>query len=176
LNYKEVDDPSIVVAFELLDKEDTYILAWTTTPWTLPSNLALMVGPDLEYVLVKDQKGKKYILAAARLEQYIEGGEVLDRFKGDTLLGSRYKPLFPFFERQENAFRVIGEETVAVDEGTGIVHTAPAFGEVDFFACKKENIELGAPLCGDVCKRCRQRDHPRFKKARSLFLSGDHPT
>jgi len=146
LNYRDVDDPSVVVAFELVDKAGTYILAWTTTPWTLPSNLALMMGENLDYVLVR--KGdKQYILAEARLEaNFGKDVEVLDRFKGKDLEGKRYQPLFPFFKDQEGAFRVILEESVSTEDGTGVVHSAPAFGEVDFFACKRENIELVCPI------------------------------
>lgn len=148
LNYKEVDDPSLTVAFEWEGELGTYFLAWTTTPWTLPSNLALMVGEEHEYVKVQDpDSGKKYVLAAARLSQNFKGElEVLERFKGLALEGKRYKPLFPFFSDRTNAFRVILEEAVSLEEGTGIVHAAPAFGEIDFFACKRENIDLVCPV------------------------------
>lgn len=146
LNYQEVDDPSITVAFKKLDEPNTYFLAWTTTPWTLPSNLALMVGPQHQYVKVKDKSGKRYILAEARLaDTFKEGIEILERISGNALNGARYAPLFPFFAGQ-NAFRVILEESVSLEDGTGIVHSAPAFGEVDFFACKRENIELVCPV------------------------------
>jgi len=147
LNYREVDDPSIVVAFEKIDEPGTSFLAWTTTPWTLPSNLALMVGGQHPYVKVKDLKtGRIYILAESRIETYFkEGYEVVSRFLGEALEGARYKPLFPFFA-DRNAFRVILEDAVSLEEGTGIVHSAPAFGEMDFFACKRENIELVCPV------------------------------
>jgi isoleucyl-tRNA synthetase len=148
LNYKEVDDPSLTVAFEWANEPGTFFLAWTTTPWTLPSNLALMVGPDHEYVKVLDPKtGKKYVLAASRLAAtFKEEVKVLETFKGIALEGKRYKPLFPFFAERTDAFRVILEQNVSLDDGTGIVHAAPAFGEVDFFACKRENIELVCPV------------------------------
>lgn len=148
LNYRDVDDPSIVVAFELKQTPGTYFLAWTTTPWTLPSNLALMVGKEIDYVLVRDAKTKKqYILAEARISDHFDQPvEILDRLKGKDLEGKRYLPLFPFFENQERAFRVILEESVSIEEGTGIVHAAPAFGEVDFFACKREEIEIICPI------------------------------
>jgi len=148
LNYKEVDDPSVTVAFEWENEPMTYFLAWTTTPWTLPSNLALMVGKDHDYVKVLDPKtGKKYVLANARLlANFKEDVEVLGRFTGADLEGKRYKPLFPFFKDRQNAFRVILEDAVSLEDGTGIVHSAPAFGEVDFFACKRENIELVCPV------------------------------
>jgi isoleucyl-tRNA synthetase len=144
LNYQEVDDPSLVVAFE---GEGVYFLAWTTTPWTLPSNLALMVGPDIDYVLVKDGKsGKKYYLAESRVKAHFkEEVEVVQRLKGRDLKGMRYKPLFPFFADRDG-FRVILEEGVSTEDGTGIVHSAPAFGEMDFYACKREGIELVCPV------------------------------
>jgi isoleucyl-tRNA synthetase len=147
LNYKEVDDPSLVVSFEVVGEKDTYLLAWTTTPWTLPSNLALMVGPEIEYVLAKDPKtGKSYYIAEARLKTHFkEDVEILQKMKGKKLNGKKYKPLFPFFAEQD-AFRLILEESVSIEEGTGIVHSAPAFGEVDFFACKREGIELVCPV------------------------------
>lgn len=147
LNYKEVDDPSIVVSFEALDEPNTWFLAWTTTPWTLPSNLALIVGGSLDYVKVKFE-GKHYLLAEARLPVYFkEGFEIVHRFKGDELKGLRYKPLFPFFaDRADSAFRVVVDDFVTLEDGTGIVHAAPAFGETDFFVCKRENIDLVCPV------------------------------
>ncbi len=145
LNYQEVDDPSITVAFKKLDEPNTFFLAWTTTPWTLPSNLALMVGPEHQYVKVK-KLGKQYILAEARLaDTFKEEVEIIERFSGKKLNGARYSPLFPFF-KDRDAFRVILEDSVSIDDGTGIVHSAPAFGEVDFFACKRENIDLVCPI------------------------------
>jgi len=147
LNYQEVDDPSLVVAFEAVGEKDTYFLAWTTTPWTLPSNLALMAGPEIDYVKVRDKKtGKFYYLAEARVAaNFKEGAEIVERMKGRKLDGKKYKPLFPFFS-DRNAFRVILEEAVSVEDGTGIVHSAPAFGEMDFFACKREGIEIVCPV------------------------------
>jgi len=150
LNYKEVDDPSVTVAFESASEPGVYFLAWTTTPWTLPSNLALMVGPEHEYVKARDPNtGKRYVLAWSRLGATFknpESLEVEDRFLGVALEGKRYKPLFSFFADRSNAFRVILEASVSLEDGTGIVHSAPAFGEVDFYACKRENIELVCPV------------------------------
>ncbi len=145
LNYREIDDPSLVIAFEVIGEKSTFFLAWTTTPWTLPSNLALMVGPEIEYVKVRAEE-KNYWLAESRLGVHFKQNvEVIERRKGKELAGLRYKPLFDFFQDQ-NAFRVILEEAVSVEEGTGIVHSAPAFGELDFFACKREGIELVCPV------------------------------
>lgn len=151
-NYKDVDDPSLTVAFELLDETNTYILAWTTTPWTLISNLALMVGPEIDYVRIKDhESGREYILAEARLGAQYKSSEaytILETLKGGSLAGKRYQPLFSYFadKANEGAFRIILEEAVSTEDGTGVVHSAPAFGELDFYACKRENIPLVCPV------------------------------
>ena len=152
LNYREVDDPSLTVSFALVDDPNTSLLIWTTTPWTLPSNLAIMTKSDMEYVKVKDKKdGRQYILAAARLPHYFknpEEYEIVSTMSGASLAGRRYQPLFPYFaaKAQDKAFRVILEDTLASDEGTGLVHAAPAFGETDFFACAREGIEIVCPI------------------------------
>lgn len=152
LNYKEVDDPSLTVKMELIDEPNTSLLIWTTTPWTLPSNLAVMAKKEMEYVKVKEHaSGHQYILAASRLPIYFknpEEYEVVSTFTGEAIAGKRYQPLFPYFaaRKQQKAFRVILEESIASDEGTGLVQSAPAFGEVDFFACAREGIELVNPV------------------------------
>lgn len=152
LNYKDVDDPSLTVTFPLTADPHTVLLAWTTTPWTLPSNLAVAVGPEIEYVKVKKKGGDTfYILSKARLSTYFKDPaeyELVDTFKGKKLVGKQYEPLFPFFahKRQEKAFRVLEDDFVSTEEGTGIVHLAPAFGEVDFFICAKAEIELVCPV------------------------------
>lgn len=149
-NYKDVDDPSIIVAFQSRDEPNTYFLAWSTTPWTLVSNLALMVGPMIEYAEIIDHATKRhYILAFARLSLAYKDSEeysLVRTFPGLELDGKRYIPLFDYFIEKEfqGAFRVILEDSVAVDEGTGIVQTAPAFGEVDFYACQRAGID---PVC-----------------------------
>ena len=139
--YQPRQDPSVTVAVVLETGER--LLAWTTTPWTLPSNLAMAVGPDVDYVIVDDPAGPS-ILAEARLEAYgyTEG---LRRFKGSELIGRRYTPLFPFFADAEvwgtgEAFQVIAAEHVTTDEGTGVVHMAPAYGEEDQIACDAVGI------------------------------------
>ncbi len=142
LNYRDVDDPSLVVAFQLEDEPEVSLVAWTTTPWTLPSNLAVAVHPELEYVKIRTS-GKIYILAEARLAAHFKEYEVLKVFKGKELKGKRYVPLFPYF-KDVNAFRVLVDEFVTIEDGTGIVHLAPAFGESDFFVCQREGIE---PVC-----------------------------
>ncbi|MBI3236657.1 MAG: isoleucine--tRNA ligase, partial [Chlamydiales bacterium] len=150
LNYKEVDDPSLVVAFPLVEDPETSLLIWTTTPWTLPSNLAVMAKGEMEYVKVSERKsGRRYILAKSSLFRYFkaeEEFEVIESFLGDRLKGKKYLPLFDYFssKAQAKAFSVILEEAISSEEGTGLVHAAPAFGEVDFFACTREGIE---PVC-----------------------------
>ena len=186
LNYRDVDDPSVVVAFEKFDEPGTFFLAWTTTPWTLPSNLALMVNPQADYVKVKDKTGKKYILAKERLKEHFkEEVEVLGDFTGEVLAGVRYKPLFGFFEKHRNAFRVILEESISMEEGTGIVHSAPAFGEVDFYACKREEIDIVCPIdangrftaevppyTGQLVKDADKEIIRDLKKQGSIFYQG----
>jgi len=147
LNYRDVDDPSLTIIFPLEDDPETSLVAWTTTPWTLPSNLAVAVHPELDYVKIS-ANGHYYILAEARLEANFKEYEIVDRFKGKTLKNQRYKPLFQYFvDRQdEKSFRVLTDEFVSIEDGTGIVHLAPAFGEVDFFICQKEGIEPVCPI------------------------------
>lgn len=152
LNYKEVDDPSLTVQMQLVDEPETSLLVWTTTPWTLPSNLAVMAKPDMEYVKVKELKsGHHFILGASRVPHYFkkpEEIELIAQFPGSSLEGKRYQPLFPYFasRAEQKAFRVILEESLSSEDGTGLVQSAPAFGEVDFFACAREGIELVNPV------------------------------
>ncbi|MBN2479513.1 MAG: isoleucine--tRNA ligase, partial [Parachlamydiales bacterium] len=148
LNYQEVDDPSLVVKFKVKDEENTYFLAWTTTPWTLVSNLALTVNADIDYVKIKDIKNNTFfILAEKRVPIYFkEDFEIVDKFKGKALEGKKYLPLFDYFSSTKNAFRILADDFVTIEDGTGIVHTAPAFGEADFYVCKREDIELACPV------------------------------
>eukprot|EP00002_Diphylleia_rotans_P038380 TRINITY_DN871_c0_g2_i3.p1 TRINITY_DN871_c0_g2~~TRINITY_DN871_c0_g2_i3.p1 ORF type:complete len:1086 (-),score=232.87 TRINITY_DN871_c0_g2_i3:2461-5718(-) len=145
-NYKEVSDPSVVVTFPLVDEPDVSILAWTTTPWTLPSNLALCVNPDFEYVRVIDNATKStYIIARLRLEQLYKSEKeytVIGSCTGSELVGKKYQPLFPYFyeEYAASAFRVIADGYVTSDSGTGIVHCAPAFGEDDYRVCLAHDV------------------------------------
>ncbi|MBS0648847.1 MAG: isoleucine--tRNA ligase [Verrucomicrobia bacterium] len=145
LNYRDVDDPSLTVLFPLEDEPEVSLVAWTTTPWTLPSNLAVAVHPDLTYVKIL-AGGQQYILAEARLKANFKEYEVLETFQGKTLKDKRYKPLFGYFaDRQDDqSFRVLTDEFVSIEDGSGIVHLAPAFGEADFFVCQKAGLE---PVC-----------------------------
>eukprot|EP01128_Nolandella_sp_AFSM9_P000140 TRINITY_DN1022_c0_g1_i1.p1 TRINITY_DN1022_c0_g1~~TRINITY_DN1022_c0_g1_i1.p1 ORF type:complete len:1101 (+),score=353.70 TRINITY_DN1022_c0_g1_i1:405-3305(+) len=160
LNYKDVSDPAVTVNFPLTEDPTVKLLAWTTTPWTLPSNMALCVHPDLEYVKVKDKEtGETYILMKERLsilyasakpkseeeqKKATEEGteveleyELLDSFPGSALVGKTYTPLFDYFapEYKDRAWKVLSDTYVTSDSGTGIVHQAPAFGEDDYRVC-----------------------------------------
>ena len=148
LDYRDVDDPALTVRLPLDASPGEHLLIWTTTPWTLPANLAVAVGPDITYVRARAENddGNTYIvakdLAAAVLGK---GHVVIEECLGETLVGLRYKPLFPFFadKGDAGAFRVIASGHVTTTDGTGLVHMAPAFGEEDFNACKLVGI---APL------------------------------
>jgi isoleucyl-tRNA synthetase len=144
--YKMVQDPALTVAF-VLESGDN-LLAWTTTPWTLPSNLALAVAPDVDYVRVR-HNDKVFVLAEARLSAYakeLDGAEVLGTVRGSQLVGQSYTPLFPYFAGRPGAFRVFGGEFVTTEDGTGVVHMAPGFGEDDYQVCKENGIELVVPV------------------------------
>ena len=148
-NYMDVQDPSITVLFQLED-EDACLAAWTTTPWTLPSNLAICVNADVDYVKVRDAEAKRvFYLAEARLQTYRKRHPSLTvegRLKGAELVGRRYKPLFDYFlaERERGAFVVVADDYVTTEEGTGLVHQAPAFGEDDYRVLQSAGIEAFA--------------------------------
>jgi isoleucyl-tRNA synthetase len=144
-NYMDVQDPAITVLYKLAD-EDAYLAAWTTTPWTLPSNLAVCVGPDIEYVKVADPAVDFPIyLAAERLAAYGEF-DVLARVPGRELVGRSYEPMFPYFADQVDAgaFVVVSDDYVTTESGTGLVHQAPAFGEDDYRVLKAHGIDAFA--------------------------------
>ena len=154
LNYKDVRDPAVVVSFPSLDEEGVSFVAWTTTPWTLPSNIALCVHPTMEYVKIFDKKAaQRYILAKSRIVQLFPimnnkkkwKPEMADdlfsieaTYQGKELVGKKYQPIFDYFastEGSEKFFRVLSDNYVTDDAGTGIVHQAPAFGEDDYRVC-----------------------------------------
>jgi isoleucyl-tRNA synthetase len=144
--YWNRQDPALTVWFELETGER--ILAWTTTPWTLPSNLALAVGPDIEYAVFAEG-GQRYLLADARVAAYereLAGAERVGTVLGRELVGRRYEPMFPFFAGQPNAFRVLAADFVSTEDGTGVVHLAPGFGEDDQNACAAAGIEVVCPM------------------------------
>ena len=194
-NYRNVNDPSIVINFPVVGRENVYLLAWTTTPWTLPTNLALCVHENFDYVRVKDlASGKEYVLAEARLCQIYKSApkpdvssmatdirskikqkknkkknkkkkqskakaqpvkeeelkkdvpkeyEILEKMKGKDLLGWEYVPLFDYYYEKmkpKGCFKVVSDEYVTQDSGTGIVHQAPAYGEDDYRVCRKNGL------------------------------------
>ena len=129
--YDDADDPSVFVRFPLRDEPGTSFLVWTTTPWTLPGNVALAVGADLDYVLV-DQNGDRLILAEALLEKALKGEyTVVERMKGRDLLGKRYQPLYQFLPVSQDYAYVVAGDFVSTEDGSGIVHIAPAYGADD---------------------------------------------
>ncbi|KAI9931933.1 hypothetical protein ASPWEDRAFT_110543 [Aspergillus wentii DTO 134E9] len=139
-NYKDVQDPAVVVSFPLKSDPETSLLAWTTTPWTLPSNLGLCVNPGFEYIKIHDEaSGKNYILLESLLRTIYKDPKkakfkIVDRFKGSDMKDWKYEPLFDYFleEFKDHGFRVLNSDYVTADDGTGIVHQAPAFGEDDY--------------------------------------------
>ena len=180
-NYKDVQDPTVTVRVKVVDGDprlasivsgheagretsderrgDVYLLIWTTTPWTLPENLAICAGASIDYVAVRDLTDDVrpiYVMAKARLphifkkpEQY----EIVAEFKGSALKGVQYEPMFPYFaeKRAEGAFQVLNDDYVTTDDGVGLVHIAPAYGEDDFRVCKEAGITAFADPLDDAC-------------------------
>jgi isoleucyl-tRNA synthetase len=176
--YKDVHDPSVTIRFKVENHKDasatplfplnTYLLAWTTTPWTLPSNMALTVGPDIDYVLIEDTGGilepnpdktmpsSHYVLAEARLGAYYKAPSqyrILWKKKGSELLGIQYEPLFLYFKdvAGDAAFRTYPADYISTNDGTGIVHTAPGFGEDDARVLKGTGVPVICPIDAE-CK------------------------
>jgi isoleucyl-tRNA synthetase len=146
--YKDVKDISVTVKFELIDEPGTYLLAWTTTPWTLPGNVAIAVGSDVDYVKVKDDDAL-YYLAKAALEKnspHFKNPVVVADTKGSELVGKSYKPLFDYYsndqhlKNRENGWKVYAADFVTADSGTGIAHEAPAFGAEDWELAKQVHL------------------------------------
>ena len=173
-NYKDVQDPTVTVRTPVMsfpegsnlvsllesnNKSAVYLLVWTTTPWTLPENLAICAGANIDYVAVRDLTDDVrpvYIMAKARLphifkkeEQY----EIVAEFKGSALKGAEYEPIFPYFadKRAEGAFRVLNDDYVTTDDGVGLVHIAPAYGEDDFRVCKENGVAAFVDPLDDAC-------------------------
>ena len=160
--YQDVTDTTVVAQFKAVERslpdflkkfDHLHFLAWTTTPWTLPSNLALAVAPDVEYVIFQ-HNDQKLIVARERLSAYereFPDVEVLETILGSQLVGRTYKPLFNYFADQPNAFRVISGDFVTTEDGTGVVHMAPGFGEDDQRVCQEAGIELVVPVDSRGC-------------------------
>jgi isoleucyl-tRNA synthetase len=148
--YTDVSDPAITVKFAVDGEPSTYFLAWTTTPWTLPSNLGLALGADIPYVKVKDG-AESYILAETRLPAYyrtVDDYQIVARYMGSQLAEKTYAPLFPYFAelKEKGAFRTRLGDFVTTEDGTGIVHTAPGFGEDDYNLFKGTGIPTVCPV------------------------------
>ena len=164
-NYKDVQDPAVTVRVKTVDRGgfepggDVYLLVWTTTPWTLPENLAVCAGPEIDYVAVRDLSDAArpvYVMAEARLGTIFKDGasfETVARFKGTQLKGWTYEPLFPYYadKRSQGAFRVLNDGYVTTGDGTGLVHIAPAYGEDDFRVCRENGVEAFADPLDESC-------------------------
>ncbi len=148
MDYRDVQDPAITIQLPIIDDADAAaLLVWTTTPWTLPSNVAVAVGSDIDYVKAKKPgEPQVYVIAKERLLAVLgKEAEVLSMFKGSALVGKRYQSLFPYFAEQASSiFQILSSAHVTTEDGTGLVHMAPAFGQEDFEACKK----AGLPFLG----------------------------
>ena len=151
-SYRSRTDPAVTVALPLREPlaghADAHLLIWTTTPWTLPSNLAVAVGADIDYAIMKAD-GKCYVLsvnARAKYDRQFADAELVGTISGSELAGALYEPLFPYFRDQPNAFRVLAADFVDDADGTGLVHMAPGFGEDDLEACRAAGIEVVVPV------------------------------
>ncbi len=148
--YQEDSVNTVIVPFKIKDS-DTYFLVWTTTPWTLMANVALCVNPDLEYIKVSSM-GYKFIVAKSLANKVLGGDfEVLETYKGTDLVSTKYEQLMPFAEVEGKCFEVLADSYVTSEDGTGIVHIAPAYGEDDNRVCKENGIGFVNPVGKDGC-------------------------
>jgi isoleucyl-tRNA synthetase len=182
--YKTIDDPSVMIRFPVEGEDETSFLAWTTTPWTLPSNIALAVDPDVDYATVELEDGERLIVAAALVDKVLgEDTNVIATRKGAELVGMRYEPPFRYAEPEDGpAWQVVDADFVSLDSGSGLVHLAPAFGEDDFRVCKEKGmgfLQLLRPdgtfpdevtdFAGRFCKEA-DRDIIRNLRARGVLF------
>ena len=155
--YKEADDPSITFRLKLLDEENTSLLVWTTTPWTLPANVAVAVNPEIEYVKVehtREDGSKEYLILAEKRVEPVFGDDpvtIVEHFNGTALLGKKYEPLYKFLPLDKPCHRICAADYVSVDDGTGLVHLAPTFGVDDMEVGKRENLPTLMTIGGDGC-------------------------
>lgn len=164
-DYRDVNDPAVTISFPLLDDPSTCLLAWTTTPWTLPSNLALCVHPKLTYLKIYDETHQKNFIICDKLLGTLYKDPKKAKYKkiatylGSELEGWKYEPLFPYFyeDYQHSGFRVVTDTYVTSDSGTGIVHQAPAFGAEDHEVCKRHGV-----VPTDAIPPCPLDDSGRF--------------
>ncbi len=148
MDYRDVDDPAITVRLRIVSgtggaRPGDWLLIWTTTPWTLPGNLAVAVGGDIDYVCVRDGRDQYWIAEALVHTLWPEGGEIVARARGADLVGTTYEPPFDYFgeERDRGAFRILESAETSTEEGTGLVHMAPAYGEVDFYTLQAAGLD-----------------------------------
>jgi len=146
--YKKIKEPAIYVKFRVLNSEykNCFLLVWTTTPWTLPGNVAVAVNPNFDYSLL-EKEGEVLILAKERVKVLNIEGQILKEVKGKDLIGLKYQPVFDFYQpnfEKEKIWEVLGADFVSLEEGTGLVHIAPAFGEEDMELIKTQNSKLKA--------------------------------
>ncbi len=142
--YKDVTEETATVAFKVRERENTYLLAWTTTPWTLPGNVALAVGPDIDYVTV-EKDGRHFILAKERLSAVLPDGKVVSEEKGSSLVGLSYEPLYEISKvaaHEGKKWTVLPADFVTIHDGTGVVHTAVIYGEDDYALGLKEGLPM----------------------------------
>ncbi len=166
--YKDVKETSVVARFKVKGRENTYILAWTTTPWTLPSNVALCMHPDEDYVEI-EAEGVRYILAEALAGKFFETYQVIERRTGKGYEGTEYEPLFDYAKGtfKEKAYYVVCDTYVTLTDGTGVVHIAPAFGEDDYKVGKRYHLPVVQLVNERGCfdERCPDVDGLFAKKA-----------
>jgi len=143
--YKDITEPAIYVKFKLKNHKNRYLLAFTTTPWTLPSNLAIGTDKNLVYAVVKEGN-EEYVLLKSLADKFFKNHKIIEEFKGEKLKDIKYEPLFPYFKDLKNSFKIILVNFVSAEEGTGLIHLAPAFGEDDFEACKQNKIDFVKPI------------------------------
>jgi len=182
--YQTIDDPSVMIRFPVKGEEKTSFLAWTTTPWTLPSNIALAVHAATDYATVEVEGGERLILAAALVGKVLgEQAEIVSTRKGAELVGMRYEPPFRYAEPEGGpAWQVVDADFVSLDSGSGLVHLAPAFGEDDFRVCKEKGLgflqllrpdgrfpEQVTDFAGRFCKEA-DRDIIRNLRARGILF------
>ena len=189
--YHDTQDPSVTIRFRVREHEQLSILAWTTTPWTLPSNMGLAVGTDIEYTRVRVRSGEQFIVARSLLDEVFRKHEeeisLVEDQPVDELLGMTYEPLFDYFAdlAEEGAFRVVAGDFVSTENGTGIVHIAPGFGEDDYQLGQREGLPVVCPIDAE-CRFTREvgdfegefvkdTDTPIIRRLRSsglLFAEG----
>ena len=143
--YKDTTEPTATIKLKIKDSTNRFILVWTTTPWTLPSNLAVAVNPKTRYVVVK-QNDEELTIAKDLVNKHFEDPEIVEEFSGKDMEGLKYDPPFKYFLDKKNSFRIIMADFVTTDEGTGLVHMAPAFGEDDYKVCKENKIDFVQPI------------------------------